>query len=159
MSSRSEQICCHPPETVSWRGHSKEGSPYIPLFCFVFFVCVYSLTFTAACGRRLFAFLQIKMSAVQREKDDEEEASSPLTCEECGRCDRGHQLLMCTQCDSGYNVALVHFDLFLFLCVPFTYMQLGSTQLLYCCWLIRTTQRTAIVFFIPGITWTAWHCD
>lgn len=61
----------------------------------------------------LFALLQIKVSVVRREEDeDEEEASSPLTCEECGRSDRGHQLLMCIHCDSGYNVALVHFDIF-----------------------------------------------
>lgn len=63
----------------------------------------------------VFAPLQIKVSAVCREvdDDDEEEARSPLTCEECGRTDRGHQLLVCTQCDSGYYIVAAPYFLFL----------------------------------------------
>ncbi|XP_070767235.1 PHD and RING finger domain-containing protein 1-like [Enoplosus armatus] len=35
--------------------------------------------------------------------DDEEEGSNAVICEECGRSDRRHRLLVCIQCDSGYH--------------------------------------------------------
>ncbi|KAK2897222.1 hypothetical protein Q8A73_013602 [Channa argus] len=49
---------------------------------------------------------KIKVSTQKKEDDgdDEEEASNTVICEECERSDRGHRLLMCIQCDSGYHM-------------------------------------------------------
>lgn len=52
-----------------------------------------------------FVLLQIKVNAPKRKDEDEEEASSPVICEECGRSDRRHRLLVCIQCDSGYDIS------------------------------------------------------
>ncbi|XP_044066740.1 PHD and RING finger domain-containing protein 1-like isoform X2 [Siniperca chuatsi] len=40
----------------------------------------------------------------QKKDDDEEEGSNAVVCEECGRSNRRHQLLVCIQCDSGYHM-------------------------------------------------------
>ncbi|XP_040008224.1 PHD and RING finger domain-containing protein 1-like isoform X2 [Xiphias gladius] len=47
---------------------------------------------------------KIKVRAQRRHADDEEEVSDPVICEECGRSDRGHRLLVCVHCDSGYHM-------------------------------------------------------
>ncbi|KAM7411293.1 hypothetical protein PAMA_021333 [Pampus argenteus] len=36
--------------------------------------------------------------------DDEEQRSHAVICEECGRSDRRHRLLVCIHCDSGYHM-------------------------------------------------------
>lgn len=38
------------------------------------------------------------------EEEEEEERSSAVICEECGRSDRRHRLLVCIHCDSGYHI-------------------------------------------------------
>ncbi|XP_029974976.1 PHD and RING finger domain-containing protein 1-like [Salarias fasciatus] len=40
----------------------------------------------------------------KKNEGDEEEGSSPVVCEECGRSDRTHHLLVCLHCDSGYHM-------------------------------------------------------
>lgn len=50
----------------------------------------------------LFVQLQIEVRK-QKTVIDEEEESDGVICEECGRCDRRHRLLVCIQCDSGYG--------------------------------------------------------
>ncbi|KAK2851840.1 hypothetical protein Q5P01_008116 [Channa striata] len=49
---------------------------------------------------------KIKVSVQQKDDDelDQELASNAVNCEECGRSDRGHQLIMCIHCDSGYHM-------------------------------------------------------
>ncbi|GAA6216668.1 PHD and RING finger domain-containing protein 1-like [Lates japonicus] len=39
-----------------------------------------------------------------KKADDEEEARDAVICEECGRSDRRHRLLVCIHCDSGYHM-------------------------------------------------------
>lgn len=61
----------------------------------------------------LFAvLLQIKVKTNKREDDydeeeEEEEKNNTVICEECGRGDRRHRLLVCTRCDSGYDTAVL----------------------------------------------------
>lgn len=54
-------------------------------------------------GAELFVSLQIKVRTQRKDGDgdDEEEGSSAVICEGCGRSDRRHRLLVCIQCDSG----------------------------------------------------------
>lgn len=56
----------------------------------------------------LFVLLQIKVRTHKKDDDDEEEEeeerSSAVICEECGRSDRRHRLLVCIHCDSGYDI-------------------------------------------------------
>ncbi|XP_041654847.1 PHD and RING finger domain-containing protein 1-like [Cheilinus undulatus] len=40
----------------------------------------------------------------KKNTDDEEEGGSAVICERCGRSDRRHRLLVCTDCDSGYHM-------------------------------------------------------
>ncbi|XP_063764874.1 PHD and RING finger domain-containing protein 1-like isoform X2 [Eleginops maclovinus] len=49
---------------------------------------------------------KIKVRTKKKGEDDhdEEEESQAVTCEECGRSDRRHRLLVCTHCDSGYHM-------------------------------------------------------
>ncbi|XP_035512774.1 PHD and RING finger domain-containing protein 1-like [Morone saxatilis] len=49
---------------------------------------------------------KIKVRTQKKTTDDgdEEEESNAFICEECGRSDRRHRLLVCTQCDSGYHM-------------------------------------------------------
>ncbi|XP_019962071.2 PHD and RING finger domain-containing protein 1-like [Paralichthys olivaceus] len=47
---------------------------------------------------------KIKVKTQNEDVDDDEEASDAVICEECGRSDRRHQLLVCTHCDSGYHM-------------------------------------------------------
>lgn len=57
--------------------------------------------------------LQIKVN-VPKKGDDDEEAGDAVICEECGRSDRRHVLLMCTCCDSGYEITMhMHFNILL----------------------------------------------
>ncbi|XP_017274731.1 PHD and RING finger domain-containing protein 1 isoform X2 [Kryptolebias marmoratus] len=44
---------------------------------------------------------QIRVTPERKDGDDEEEGVSPVICEECGRSDRRHRLLLCARCDSG----------------------------------------------------------
>ncbi|XP_062419906.1 PHD and RING finger domain-containing protein 1-like [Pungitius pungitius] len=51
---------------------------------------------------------KIKVKANKREEDydedeEEEERNDTVICEECGRGDRTHQLLVCTRCDAGFH--------------------------------------------------------
>uniref|UniRef100_A0A3Q3LBA9 PHD-type domain-containing protein n=1 Tax=Mastacembelus armatus TaxID=205130 RepID=A0A3Q3LBA9_9TELE len=46
---------------------------------------------------------KIKVRVQEKDGDDEEELGDAVICEECGRSDRRHQLLMCIDCDSGYH--------------------------------------------------------
>ncbi|XP_040048361.2 PHD and RING finger domain-containing protein 1 isoform X1 [Gasterosteus aculeatus] len=51
---------------------------------------------------------KIKVKTNKREDDydeeeEEEEGNNTVICEECGRGDRRHRLLVCTRCDSGYH--------------------------------------------------------
>lgn len=58
-------------------------------------------------GAYLFVvLLQIKVRTKKKEDDDNEEegTSSAVICEECGRSDRRHRLLVCIHCDSGYGI-------------------------------------------------------
>nr|XP_046253802.1 PHD and RING finger domain-containing protein 1-like isoform X2 [Scatophagus argus] len=48
--------------------------------------------------------IKVKMQKKDDDNDDEEEGSSTVICEECGRSDRRHRLLVCIQCDSGYHM-------------------------------------------------------
>ena len=52
--------------------------------------------------------LQIKVRTKKKREeeddDDEEEESPAVICEECGRSDRRHRLLVCIHCDSGYGI-------------------------------------------------------
>lgn len=52
--------------------------------------------------------VQKKIKVRIRKKDDgddeEEESSAAVICEECGRGDRRHRLLVCILCDSGYHM-------------------------------------------------------
>ncbi len=55
---------------------------------------------------KLFVLLQIKVKMQKKNVDDddeEEERNNLVICEECGRSDRRHCLLVCSQCDSGYD--------------------------------------------------------
>ena len=55
----------------------------------------------------LFVLLQIKVRTHKRDDDDdEEERSNAVICEQCGRSDRSHRLLVCIHCDSGYDITL-----------------------------------------------------
>ncbi|XP_054465858.1 PHD and RING finger domain-containing protein 1-like [Anoplopoma fimbria] len=49
---------------------------------------------------------KIKVRSKKREDNDgdEEEGSNSVICEECGRSDRPHRLLVCIHCDSGYHM-------------------------------------------------------
>ncbi|CAK6975379.1 PHD and RING finger domain-containing protein 1-like [Scomber scombrus] len=50
---------------------------------------------------------KIKVKTHRKEDDDdddEEERSHAVICEECGRSDRRHRLLVCIHCDSGYHM-------------------------------------------------------
>ncbi|XP_017274729.1 PHD and RING finger domain-containing protein 1 isoform X1 [Kryptolebias marmoratus] len=47
---------------------------------------------------------QIRVTPERKDGDDEEEGVSPVICEECGRSDRRHRLLLCARCDSGFHV-------------------------------------------------------
>ncbi|XP_078111900.1 PHD and RING finger domain-containing protein 1-like [Sander vitreus] len=51
---------------------------------------------------------KIKVRTKKKEEDDddddEEEGSNAVICEECGRSDRRHRLLVCIRCDSGYHM-------------------------------------------------------
>ncbi|CAJ1084504.1 PHD and RING finger domain-containing protein 1-like [Xyrichtys novacula] len=47
---------------------------------------------------------KIKVKTRKNDGDEEEEGSSAVICERCGRSDRRHRLLVCTQCDSGYHM-------------------------------------------------------
>ncbi|KAM3616974.1 uncharacterized protein V6R79_000388 [Siganus canaliculatus] len=48
---------------------------------------------------------KINVKAPKHASDDEEdEGRNAVICEECGRSDRSHRLLVCTQCDSGYHI-------------------------------------------------------
>ncbi|XP_042348211.1 PHD and RING finger domain-containing protein 1-like [Plectropomus leopardus] len=48
---------------------------------------------------------KIKVRTKKKDEDDEEEeGSNAVICEECGRSDRRHRLLVCTHCDSGYHI-------------------------------------------------------
>ncbi|XP_055366020.1 PHD and RING finger domain-containing protein 1-like isoform X2 [Betta splendens] len=70
---------------------------------------------TCPVDRRTFSFIhqrqhpsgaikkKIKVKLPKKD-DDEEEAAEAVICEECGRSDRRHRLLMCTGCDSGYHM-------------------------------------------------------
>lgn len=57
-----------------------------------------------------FVLLQIKVKTPKKDADDEleeeEEGSNAVICEECGRSDRRHRLLVCTRCDSGYGMTI-----------------------------------------------------
>ncbi|KAL6119441.1 uncharacterized protein ACO6RY_04015 [Pungitius sinensis] len=49
---------------------------------------------------------KIKVKANKREEDydeEEEERNNTVICEECGRGDRTHQLLVCTRCDASFH--------------------------------------------------------
>uniref|UniRef100_A0A3B4TH32 PHD and ring finger domains 1 n=1 Tax=Seriola dumerili TaxID=41447 RepID=A0A3B4TH32_SERDU len=65
---------------------------------------------TCPVDRISFAFIhqrQCPGGAIQKKKkdaNDEEEASDAVICEECGRSDRRHRLLVCIHCDSGYHM-------------------------------------------------------
>ncbi|KAI3357754.1 hypothetical protein L3Q82_016160 [Scortum barcoo] len=41
---------------------------------------------------------------VDDDEEEEEDGSNAVICEECGRSDCRHRLLVCTQCDSGYHM-------------------------------------------------------
>ncbi|KAG7221667.1 hypothetical protein INR49_000034, partial [Caranx melampygus] len=51
---------------------------------------------------------KIKVETPRKDADEEEEeeeaAAGAVFCEECGRSDRRHRLLVCTQCDSGFHM-------------------------------------------------------
>ncbi|XP_022619132.1 PHD and RING finger domain-containing protein 1-like isoform X2 [Seriola dumerili] len=47
---------------------------------------------------------KIKVRTQKKDANDEEEASDAVICEECGRSDRRHRLLVCIHCDSGYHM-------------------------------------------------------
>ncbi|XP_029362729.1 PHD and RING finger domain-containing protein 1-like [Echeneis naucrates] len=47
---------------------------------------------------------KIKVRTPKQDGDDEGEASNAVICEECGRSDRRHRLLVCIQCDSGCHM-------------------------------------------------------
>ncbi|KAM6982009.1 PHD and RING finger domain-containing protein 1-like [Tautogolabrus adspersus] len=47
---------------------------------------------------------KIKVRTQKNVDDEEEEGSSAVICERCGRSDRRHRLLVCTHCDSGYHM-------------------------------------------------------
>lgn len=53
----------------------------------------------------VFVLPQIKVSVRKNEDggDEEEGSSAAVICEECGRGDRRHRLLVCILCDSGYD--------------------------------------------------------
>lgn len=53
----------------------------------------------------VFVLPQIKVSIRKNEDggDEEEGSSAAVICEECGRGDRRHRLLVCILCDSGYD--------------------------------------------------------
>uniref|UniRef100_A0A665UP00 RING-type domain-containing protein n=1 Tax=Echeneis naucrates TaxID=173247 RepID=A0A665UP00_ECHNA len=59
---------------------------------------------------------KIKVRTPKQDGDDEGEASNAVICEECGRSDRRHRLLVCIQCDSGYGIKKFTF-LCCFLCL------------------------------------------
>lgn len=49
--------------------------------------------------------IQKKIKVRAQEKNaDEQEGSNTVICEECGRSDRRHRLLVCIHCDSGYHL-------------------------------------------------------
>ncbi|XP_056279290.1 PHD and RING finger domain-containing protein 1-like [Pseudoliparis swirei] len=49
--------------------------------------------------------IKVRTAKVEDEEyDEEEEGSNRVMCEECGRSDRRHRLLMCIHCDSGYHM-------------------------------------------------------
>ncbi|XP_047448802.1 PHD and RING finger domain-containing protein 1-like [Mugil cephalus] len=65
------------------------------------------LSFTFICHRRRpggDVQKKIEVRAKKNEDDDEEEGSNAVICEECGRSDRRHRLLVCLHCDSGYHM-------------------------------------------------------
>ncbi|XP_022050872.2 PHD and RING finger domain-containing protein 1-like [Acanthochromis polyacanthus] len=45
-----------------------------------------------------------KQEEDDEEEEEEEEESNAVVCEECGLSDQGHQMLVCSRCDSGYHV-------------------------------------------------------
>ncbi|XP_020507012.2 PHD and RING finger domain-containing protein 1-like isoform X1 [Labrus bergylta] len=47
---------------------------------------------------------KIKVRTRDNVDDEEEEGSSAVICERCGRSDGRHRLLVCTHCDSGYHM-------------------------------------------------------
>uniref|UniRef100_UPI0037E9A29E PHD and RING finger domain-containing protein 1-like isoform X2 n=1 Tax=Semicossyphus pulcher TaxID=241346 RepID=UPI0037E9A29E len=47
---------------------------------------------------------KIKVRTQKNDDEEEEEGSNAVICERCGRSDRRHQLIVCTQCDSGYHM-------------------------------------------------------
>ncbi|XP_026222865.1 PHD and RING finger domain-containing protein 1-like isoform X2 [Anabas testudineus] len=48
---------------------------------------------------------KIKVSPPKKNADDgEEETDDAVVCEQCGRSDGRHQLLLCVHCDSGYHM-------------------------------------------------------
>lgn len=49
--------------------------------------------------------IQKKIKVTAKINDDNEEGgSNPVICEECGRSDRTHHLLVCLHCDSGFHM-------------------------------------------------------
>ncbi|XP_010776537.1 PHD and RING finger domain-containing protein 1-like [Notothenia coriiceps] len=48
--------------------------------------------------------IKVRTKKRREEDDDEEEESPAVICEECGRSDRRHRLLVCIHCDSGYHM-------------------------------------------------------
>ncbi|KAM8755401.1 PHD and RING finger domain-containing protein 1-like isoform 1-T1 [Acanthopagrus schlegelii] len=48
--------------------------------------------------------IRVKTPKKDDDEDEEEEGSSAVICEECGRSDRRHRLLVCTRCDSGHHM-------------------------------------------------------
>ncbi|XP_059188334.1 PHD and RING finger domain-containing protein 1-like isoform X2 [Centropristis striata] len=48
--------------------------------------------------------IKVRTKKKEDDGDDEEEGSNPVICEECGRSDRRHRLLVCIQCDTGYHM-------------------------------------------------------
>lgn len=109
---------------------------------------------TSLLGAELFVLLQIKVKTPKKDADDEdeeEEGSNAVICEECGRSDRRHRLLVCTRCDSGYGMT-IHAGF----CVVSAYFVtiLPSNNLN---WVLREGfhRRTVVLLYVPGITCTA----
>ncbi|XP_036960694.1 PHD and RING finger domain-containing protein 1-like isoform X3 [Acanthopagrus latus] len=48
--------------------------------------------------------IRVKTPKKDDDEEEEEEGSSAVICEECGRSDRRHRLLVCTRCDSGHHM-------------------------------------------------------
>ncbi|XP_029291538.1 PHD and RING finger domain-containing protein 1-like isoform X2 [Cottoperca gobio] len=48
--------------------------------------------------------IKVKTKTKEDEEEEEEGRSNNVICEECGRSNRRHRLLVCIHCDSGYHM-------------------------------------------------------